>query len=196
MGNSSGERRDKWLRCHQGQRLEPGWRALCARLRNLMVWTSHSVGGGAPGSRSDLRKRAGGGGDWELPVIRNGVRLCLRYGKCVQWVGHALWVKIQKDHRGIDICSRTLFPSCPSQSDRAGELCVVLTLRRAAPVSFSVPNESIRMTAQHSDVNNNQPQSIRGQITCLRALKGFKASSRKWLSKTRSAQCTWEQLEN
>lgn len=70
---------------------------------------------------------------------------------------------------------------CPSQSDRAEKLCVVLTPQRAAPVSFSVPNEFTRMKAQHSIVNNNQPPSIRSQITCLRALKGPKTPSHKWL---------------
>lgn len=88
---------------------------------------------------------------------------------------------------GVGVCPRTLFPSRPS---RATGQASCVQARRAAQQHLcrSVPDESTRMTAQHSEVNSHQPQPIGGQITCSRALQGVKASSRKWLSKTRSAQ--------
>ena len=124
--------------------------------------------------------------------ITNGVRLLLCYGKWAQWEGNVLRVKMWKDHPGSGICPGTFFPLCPNQSDKEERLYVVSPLHGAAPVSFSVSNESAQMKAQHSIVNNNQPQSIMSQIICLCALKRLKGPTREWWQKMLSAQCRWE----
>lgn len=128
--------------------------------------------------------------------IRNGVRLFLSYGKLTQCVGNVLRVKMWQDHPGGSICPSTFSPLCPSWSDRAERLCVVVSLHRAAPVSFFGPNESTQMKAQHSTVNNNQPQSIRNQIICLCALKRLRVPNCEWWCKTFSAQCRREHPKN
>lgn len=146
------------------------------------------MGGGAPGVLIDLCERAGGGGGGELPAIRSGVGLFLHRGKCAGRAGRPRPPSQGPERSpGVGVYPRTLFPSRPS---RATGQASCVQARRAAQQHLcrSVPNESTRMTAQHSEVNSHQPQPIGGQITCSRALQGVKASSRKWLSKTRSAQ--------